>query len=337
MVKSLAADCGFVACGVTDCEPIDPPVVQRMRRWAHSELSDELGYLRRNEPLRADPQMLLNEARSVLCLALPCNFPAADLPADHGRIARYARGREYHKQAKKRCGKLLEAVRRELEADLVARIFVDSAPVMERSLAVRAGLGWVGRNGCLIVPGAGSFVLLAEVFWSLALPADAPTTRSCEECYQCVRACPGEALCGDGLLDARRCVSWRTEKPGDVPEQFRPAMGASLWGCDICQQVCPHNQAAPVFDEQLLGPDPIADLPLEQVLGWEADDWDRFTRGRALRAAPLEVLQRNAAIAAGNVGSRDLLGPLAELARRRPELAGIVDWAARRITSAPIR
>ncbi len=334
LVKRLAAEAGFAAAGIAPARSLDRRFVDRLQRWVHSPRSAGLAYLRRNEELRADPSRLVPGARNVICLAAGCDPPVED-PGDRaGIVARYARGREYHKHLKKRCRALWRRIEAELAVASTARIFVDSAPVMERSLAARAGLGWIGRNGCLIVPGIGSHVVLAEIVTDLELAPDRPIQGSCGDCGRCLAACPTGALTGDGLLDARWCLSWQSEQTGPVAPEVRAAMGRRIWGCDTCQQVCPHNNGPGPSDPGLSGRRPIAGVGLVELLDWDEAAWDRFTRGRGLRPAGLDVLLRNAALAAGNSGLVELVGPLRRLAARRPGLQSVVAWALGRLGQA---
>ena len=260
-------------------------------------------------------------------------------------VARYARGRDYHTVLKKRCLRLMDRLREHVPG-FEGRAFVDSAPVMERSLAARAALGWIGRNGCLIVPGRGSYVLLCEIVCNLplavrrdegpaALESNGPLAPECGDCDACVKACPTGAIQGDGLVDARRCISYLTiECRGEIPAEHRPRMGGSLFGCDRCQEACPHNRLLPPGDAELApSRPPLGGATPADILRWERDDWDRATRGSACRRATWEMFLRNAAVAAGNSRDPSLVPLLADLARRQPGLRDVCDWASSRLNS----
>lgn len=327
-IKRLALETGFARVGVAGAD--EPPGGERLRSFLDAGYHGEMAYMARNLPKRLCPNRLVPGAASVLCLA------AGYAPGDGGIddapfVARYARGRDYHKVLRSRCLRLIDRVRR-IVGQLSARAFVDSAPVAERALACRAGLGWIGRNGCLVVPGLGSYVLLCEIIWDLPLAADAPIDSQCESCDACVRACPTGAIVGDGLVDARRCISFLTiENRGAIPAGLRGRMDACVFGCDRCQEACPHNRDVPPGDAELLaGGPPLAGASLEEILAWDQDDWDAATRGSATRRASLDMILRNAAIAAGNRGDPSLAGKLQALAERRPELAEVVSWALER-------
>jgi epoxyqueuosine reductase len=287
-------------------------------------------WMARDLARRTSPQRLVPGARSVLCLAVGY-APAGPPAADEALVARYARGRDYHRVLKARCRALVARLRR-LDPAFDGRAFVDAGPVMERTLAHLAGLGWIGRNGCLFAPGLGSYVLLCEIVSNLPLVPDAPIPSRCAECDACVRACPTGALVGDGLVDARRCISYLTiEHGGAVPAALWPGMGTGVFGCDACQAACPHNRDVPPGDEALRSGRPLGGASLAEILAWTDDDWDAATRGRATRRASRAMLLRNAVIAAGNGGDRALAGPLRRLADAGDLPEGLVGWALRRL------
>lgn len=251
---------------------------------------------------------------------------------DRPFVAHYARGRDYHKVLKKRCHRLAGAIR-DVAPEFEGRCFVDTAPLMERGLARLAGLGWIGRNGCLIVPGLGSYVLLAEIVCNLHLVPDEPTEAGCGDCRLCVEACPTGACSGEVLVDARKCLSYLTvEHRGEIAPPYRAAMGARVFGCDTCQVVCPHNRDLPAGDADLLdGREPLGGATLAEMLDWTEPDWDAATRGCATRRAKLEQMLRNVAIAAGNSADITLIEPLRRLRDRHPDLTGSADWALDRL------
>jgi len=289
--------------------------------------------MKANLQKRLCPDLLVPGARSVICLAVGY-APSPGGSASSAPVARYARGRDYHKVLKGRCRRLLARLR-ELDAGFRGRAFVDSGPVMERSLAVRAGLGWIGRNGCLFVPGLGSYVLLCEIICNLPLVPDGPLPAQCHDCSACVEACPTGAIRDDALIDARRCVSYLTiECRGQIDREFWPMIGPAVFGCDRCQEACPHNRGLPVGDVEMLGDmPPLGGAELADILRWSAGDWDLATRGSACRRATREMLIRNAAIAAGNSADPALIEPLRELPSLVPELVGVAEWSLARLAT----
>jgi epoxyqueuosine reductase len=298
---------GFARLGVASSHPVEHADV--FREWLAQDYHAQMSYMARNVKKRLCPAQLVEGARSVLCLAISYapggeetgptpSHPPADARAF---VARYARGRDYHRILKSRCYALMDRIR-SVEPTFRGRAFVDSAPVAERSLAAAAGLGWIGRNGCLIAPGLGSYVLLCEIVSNLDLPPDAPLEGGCEGCNACVRACPTGALLGGGLVDARRCVSYLTiEHRGSICTDLRRGLGHRVFGCDRCQEACPHNHCVPAGDPELTAlRTPLHDLPLAELLDWTETDWDQATRGSPIRRAKYHALLRNAAVASGN-------------------------------------
>ena len=333
-IKALATETGFARVGIAPAEPLAADV---MRRWLDRGFHGQMDYLARNFSKRCNPAELVDGTRSIICLAMPYVSPAA---AGELTVAAYAQGRDYHAALKTMCLNFMDRLSlfcraRGLEA-FSGRAFVDSAPVMEHTLAARAGIGWIGRNGCLTVEGLGSYVLLAEVFCNLSLTPDEPIPDQCGDCGRCREACPTRAFVGDKLIDARRCVSYLTiEHEGDIEPSLRAAIGNRVLGCDECQRACPHNQGlAP--QPNALGDATIAArcgaLTLQAVLRWSRDDWDAFTRGTAMRRCGYEAFLRNAVICAGNSGRRDLAGALAAIKQSCPALQALVEWALGRLS-----
>lgn len=321
-VKELAASTGFARVGITSAGPVGR--FERYRKWLDRRWCGRMDYVRRNLDVRADSRLILQGARSVICLAVGY-APRGAEPAG-AFVARYARGRDYHRVVKSRAGGLMEQFKR-CWPGFCGRAFVDSGPLVERSLAASAGLGWIGKNGCLIAPGLGSYVVLGEIVCNLPLEADGPIQNGCHNCRRCVDACPGGALDGEGLIDARRCVSYLTiEHRGVVEVGHWPAIGQCVFGCDACQQVCPFNNDAPPGDAELTTPVGPGSFHLADILTWSQSDWDLATRGSARRRVKWEGWIRNAAISAGNQAEalgpneRTRLGRMLEALIRRTDL-----------------
>jgi len=325
-VKTAAIEAGFARVGIAPVEAADGEV---FRGWLAHGRHGEMAYLARNVAKRLDPAQLVPGARSVICLAVP--YTPATPPGDT-LVARYARGRDYHRVLKKRCHRLMDRIR-EIAPDFEGRAFVDSAPVMERRLAACGGLGWIGRNGCLIVPGLGSYVLLCEVFCNLSLRPDSPVESACHDCDACVGACPTGALADPPLVDARRCVSYLTiEHHGPIAPELRARMGVRLFGCDACQAACPHNRDLPAGDADVCDvAAPLGGATVADILAWQWEDWDAATRGSACRRASHEMFLRNAAIAAANSGDASLCEALVALRKRCPEMDELISWALERL------
>ncbi len=328
LVLRVAGDLGFCRVGIAPAAPAAH--AGRFRRFLELGYHADMGYLARAPDRRCDPRNLLEGAKSVICLA--CSYaplPGEDTP---GHVARYARGRDYHRALAGRCRKLLAELSR-AAGELACRICVDTSALLERELAASAGVGWIGRNGCLIDARFGSYLLLAEIVTNLPLAPDDPQPNRCGSCRACVQACPTGAIRDDALLDARRCVSYLTiEHRRGIPAEFRAAIGECVFGCDLCQQVCPFNRYCPPGDAELRGPSALAGTPVVEMLLWTGVDWDRLTRGTAARRAKLEMWLRNAAVAAGNGGCEEAAPALERLARRDERaLADAATWALGRL------
>ncbi len=331
---AAARRAGFQLAGVAPAAPVeDYPLYEH---WVQDGLAGPLQYLTDHRAaLRADPRHLLPSARSVLCVGLLYNAPG---PQRHS-VSRYAWGAgDYHDVVRA----LLESVVAEMQAELGPfehRICVDTAPLLERSLARRAGLGWIGRNTCLINEPLGSWFFLGEVLVSLEIPPDAPPPDRCGTCRRCVEACPTQALvpAGNGRyrLDARLCIStWTIEQRGPLPVPAREQTGGLIFGCDICQEVCPWNRRAPFTalpEFQPLHPDP----DLAELARLSAEDFRARFRRTPLWRARYAGLLRNAATAMGNSGDPGYLPALRRLATLEDE--GVREhalWAIRRLEAA---
>ena len=356
-IKAAAQEAGFARVGIASASPA--PHAELLEQWLARGWHADMGYMASNLARRKRPTRLVPGARSVICLAAGyAPHPGGCHPQARRQrrlwvpVARYARGPDYHKVLKRRCCALIDRIRK-LAPSFEGRAFVDSAPIMERSLAAAAGVGWIGRNGCLIAPRLGSYVLLAEIVCNLPLPPDAPLSPQCGDCRRCLAACPTGALHEDGLVDARKCISYLTvEHAGAIDRRLWPQMGTSVFGCDACQEACPHNEDLPPGDPQLVAAGlPLGGAAIAGILSWSQRDWDRATRGSAVRRAKWPRLLRNAVIGAGNLRAA-AEGPGAETVRPpcfdaaavstalhnvrggHPDLAELVDWALSRLKAA---
>ncbi len=329
-VKEAARAAGFHKVGIARAERLDPAALDRV---LEAGAEADMVWLRTQRAQRLDPSRLLPGARSVVALALSYLDPGGEPDAPHGRVARYARGRDYHAVMKR---KLKDLVARLRERDPEVRTFAsaDVAPVMEKVWAARAGLGWVGKNGCLITTDLGSWVLLATVLVDRELAPDAPHPERCGSCAACVPACPTGAIVAPGLVDARRCLSFHTiERRGTIPGDVADRLGPWIFGCDDCQTACPWNAAAEAHADPELRPRAgQAALDLDAMLALTLDDYARRFHGTALARARYEGLLRNALLAAGHAGDPSRL-PAIEAHRDSP-FEGVREasrWAAARL------
>jgi epoxyqueuosine reductase len=342
LLKSWALEAGFDRAGVADLGPLEHG--EALVRWLDRGDQAAMGYLGRRLEARLDPSQIFPGARSVLCVALQYHplhgedgerqpEPKGDL---WRRVARYARGKDYHDVMGARLEALEERVR-EAFPGCETRRYVDTGPVLERELAARAGMGAVGKNTMLLHPEGGSWFLLGELFLSLDLAPDAPLTDLCGSCTLCLEACPTGALPEPYRLDSNRCISfWTIEHRGALPPEARRMVGGWVFGCDVCQEVCPWN-AAPegtegaVHPEMELPPE-RAELDLARLLRLPREEYVERFRGSPMKRAKLEGLQRNAAVAMGNRLESRYAAPLADALREgEPLVRGHAAWALGRI------
>lgn len=304
---------GFDRAGVARLEPAAGGGA--LLRWLSRGEQAEMEYLARRVEARLDPRRILaTGARSVLCVALDYH-PLDGEPEVEGdlwrRVARYARGEDYHDVMGRRLERLEARVAAAFPG-IGTRRYVDTGPVLERELAAKAGLGAVGKNTNLLHPEHGSWFLLGELFLTLDVAPAAPVTDLCGTCTRCLDACPTDALVEPYRLDARRCISyWTIEHRGPIPATIRPQLEDWVFGCDVCQEVCPVNESAPPARHPELGlPSERAALDLAGLLSLGRDDYVRVFRGSPMKRAKLEGLRRNAAVAMGNRGDERYLEPL---------------------------
>jgi epoxyqueuosine reductase len=316
---------GFALAGVCDAAP-DGADLARLREWLDAGKHGSMGYMAEQAAARLDPSRVLAGARSVVMVA-DQYAPRGDTDrpgAGMGRVARYARGRDYHLVMKKRLHDACDALAARFPGESF-RAFVDTAPVLERPYAARAGLGWTGKNTLLIHPRRGSYLLLGGILTTLHLappPEQAAVTDHCGACTRCIDACPTGAITGRSV-DARRCISYLTiERRLPIAPEFHSAIGDWLYGCDVCQEVCPHNSRRPDGPGEKIRPGfapRLTGFDLLAVLGWGEGDRRAAFESSAMKRATLAMMKRNAVIVAGNQlragaatpGLRERLGQLA--------------------------
>jgi len=303
-VRELARRCGFELAGATPAIPAADRA--RYHQWVGAGFAGEMRYLTdRRAAVRDDPRNLLASAQSVVCVGKLYGTPHSA----RGWISRYARGEDYH-GVMRRGLRRLDALLRELAGEgYESRISVDTAPLLERSYARLAGLGWIGRNTCLIHEGTGSWYFLGELLVSIPIAGDAacaPPPDRCGTCRRCIDACPTGAIAPEGGVDARRCISYLTiELRGAIPEDLRAPLGGHVFGCDICQDVCPWNRRAP---ETAGAP------PLEDMAALSEAEFARRFGGTAVERARYSGFLRNVAVAMGNSRNPEFRAPLEKLA-----------------------
>jgi epoxyqueuosine reductase len=315
-IKAEARRLGFDACGIAPAA--SHPELTFFSEWLDRGFAGTSAYLHRTAALRADVRHVLPSARTVIATATVYN---ADRPysiecTDPGRaqIARYAWGDDYHDVIGRRLDSLVGWMQSASPEPFDCRAYVDTGPVQERVYAQHAGIGWIGKNTCLIHPELGSWIFLAEIVCSLALDTDAPSFDQCGTCALCIEACPTQAIVGPGVLDSNRCISYLTiELKGEIPDAERPAIGSHVYGCDICQEVCPWNAVAPRSDDPAWQPRDAWDGVSLETLGAVPDSQlAEALRGSAMRRAKIGGLRRNIAAALQNRAARPGEDPVAQ-------------------------
>jgi epoxyqueuosine reductase len=310
-----------------------PPHEKSFAEWLRHGFAGEMEYLLRSEQARRDPQTLMPWAVSVVSVGMnyftPFVRPEVSSEA-RGWISRYAWGDDYHEMMKSKLEELLGCVRAMRGGQVEGRIFVDSGPVLERDAAGRAGIGWIGKNTHIISPKRGSWFFLGELFLSLPLAYDQPIRERCGKCDLCLKACPTGAFVGPYVLDARRCISYLTiELKGSIPVHFRPLIGNHVFGCDICQEICPYNVKARPTNEPCFAPRPGLYAPdLIPLLSLTAEEFRRRFHNSPIRRAKRRGLLRNVAVALGNSKCREAVPALVRaLADEEPLVRGHAAWA----------
>ena len=342
-IKEKARQLGFILAGVTLPEP--PPHYSTFENWLAQGHHGTMNYLaeERSRLRRADPKQILPECKSILVLATPYSSPAGRGMSEGqgegentitGNIASYARGIDYHDILPARMKELVQFIEGQVGGPVKNRWYTDTGPILERDLAQRAGIGWIGKNTCLIHPKQGSYFLLSEIFLDLALEPDPPfTTDHCGTCTRCIHACPTACILPNRTLDATRCISYLTiELKDDIPVELRDKLGDWVFGCDICQQVCPWNRFAPEGDPAFDAKTPLPSLTEELTLTPQAFN-QRFKLSPVKRAKRRGYL-RNVAVALGNAGDMHVLPVLQNaLNDEEPMIREHAQWAINKITS----
>ncbi|HQY89422.1 MAG TPA: tRNA epoxyqueuosine(34) reductase QueG [Tepidisphaeraceae bacterium] len=293
LVKQKARAVGFDLCGIASVEP--SARADHFRAWLDAGKAGEMSYLANRFDERIDPRKYFPAARSAICVAL--NYfvePKQSSNQSHDlKIASYARGLDYHEHVKDRLWMISDWLC-ELVPEVQTRCATDTAPIMERELAARAGIGWIGKNTMLIHPSVGSFTFLGTIFTSLELPIDEPMDDHCGTCTRCIDACPTQAI-EPYTLDARRCISYLTiEHRTEIAPELKSKLSNWVFGCDICQDVCPHNRKVPISTLEETKPRVPSTISREKILDLTDDDFRAFTRKTSMRRVKLPQFKRNA-------------------------------------------
>ena len=345
-IKDKARQLGFILAGVTTPEP--PPHYSAFENWLTQDHHGTMNYLadERSRTRRANPLEILPECKSILVLAMPYNPPSRAERSDSedeagrwagnevgARIASYAHGNDYHDILPARMKELVQFMEEQVGGPIKNRWYTDTGPILERDLAQRAGIGWIGKNSCLINPKQGSYFLLSEIFLDLALEPDSSfVSDHCGTCTRCIQACPTDCILPNRTLDARRCISYLTiELKDDIPIELREKIGDWVFGCDICQMVCPWNRFAPEGDSAFADKEPPHSLTEELTLTPQTFN-QRFKRTPIQRAKRRGYL-RNVAVVLGNTGDMHALPVLRQnaLNDKEPMIREHANWAIEQI------
>ncbi|KGD74156.1 tRNA epoxyqueuosine(34) reductase QueG [Pantoea vagans] len=303
-IKQWGLDLGFQQVGITDTDlSAEEP---RLQEWLDKQYHGEMAWMARHGMMRARPHELLPGTLRVISVRmnyLPAKAAFASTLKNPrlGYVSRYALGRDYHKVLRNRLKKLAEMIQQYCD-ELNLRPFVDSAPLLERPLAAKAGLGWTGKHSLILNREAGSWFFLGELLIDIPLPVDSPQQEQCGRCVACMTICPTSAIVEPYVVDARRCISYLTiELEGAIPEEFRPLMGNRIYGCDDCQLICPWNRYGQLSDESDFSPRAALHAPeLLDLFQWDEAKFLRITEGSAIRRIGHLRWLRNIAVALGN-------------------------------------
>lgn len=308
-IREEAFKLGFSAVGMAPAD-YDPVGHDKILQWLNKGYQAGMDYMLRAPRMRYDPGLGMSFPGSVIVCALNYYTESKD-DSKKGYISIYARGENYHRVIKDKletlCGKI-----KKLSGDFRAKIFVDSSPVGEKALAVKAGIGFIGRNGMVIIPGVkkapgkppgGSFHFLGGIITDLNLEPDNPGTGTCGKCRKCIEACPTDAIAGDGIIDASRCISYHTtQNKSAIPDDIAGKMGNMIFGCDICQLVCPYNKKSVTTTvEKFMPRRELTDLDLETLKDITEDEFDARFKGNSIEDIDYAMFKRNVAIARDNV------------------------------------
>ncbi len=331
-IKIWAHELGFDKVGIADVDLSEHE--HELQRWLDAGYHGDMDWMARHGMMRARPNELLPGTVRIISARmhyLPehAQFASTLNNPNLGYISRYAMGRDYHKVVRNQLKKLGEKIQSEVEG-LQFRPFVDSAPILERPLAQNAGLGWTGKHSLILDQEVGSWFFLGELLVDIPLPIDNPSTNQCGNCKACITSCPTNAILADGVIDARKCISYLTiEYSGIIPEEYRKAIGNRIYGCDDCQLVCPWNRNAPLTEQRDFERRPIFNnSELTTLFSWDEKTFQKNLEGSPIRRIGHEQWLRNISIAMGNAPySTSIITALEMRKDFSPLLDVHIDWA----------
>ena len=331
-IKGKARGLGFDLVGVAPLGPFPEAVFYP--KWIESGYAGEMQYLERQKAAKMQPESILPGARSVIVCAMNYNVPQPRTRYHRMRawISRYAWGEDYHDTVQKKLAELAAWI--EQNSPQRTKAYVDTGPLLERVYAKYAGVGWFGKNTCIINQKAGSWLFLGCILTSLDLECDTPVPDRCGTCTRCLDACPTGAILEPYVLDSRKCIAYTTiELRGEIPEADRAGIGQHLFGCDICQDVCPWNARAPHSGNPAFEPKPGLFWPeIDRLLSLGEDEWRQMIRGTAMKRAKVKGLMRNLMVVVGNSGVREFLPRLDKFMSHEDEqVRSHARWAANKL------
>jgi epoxyqueuosine reductase len=294
LIKNEAKRIGFLSCGISKATFLETEA-PRLENWLNNQMHGQMSYMENHFDKRLDPTLLVDGAKSVISLLLNY-YPSEKQNQDSYKISKYAYGQDYHFVIKEKLSQLLYYIQTEI-GDVSGRAFVDSAPVLDKAWAAKAGLGWIGKNSNLLTKQVGSFYFIAELIIDLDLEYDYPTTDHCGSCTACIDACPTDAIVTPYVVDGSKCISYFTiELKENIPIEMKGKLDDWAFGCDVCQDVCPWNKFSKPHQEPLFNPNP-------EILSFSKKDWEEITqdtfnkvfKNSAVKRTKLEGLKRNVA------------------------------------------
>jgi len=333
-VKQWGIEMGFDAVGISDTHLKEHE--QHLHNWIDKGMQGDMSYMHKHGLKRSRPELLVEGTRRVISARMdyaPADIQSAEKQLEvsqTGYISRYALGRDYHKVVRARLKQLAKRIDQEI-GEYGYRVFTDSAPVLEKAIAEKAGLGWIGKHSNLLDSKTGSWFFLGEIYVDLPLPIDKPASNHCGTCERCIDICPTQAIVAPYQVDARLCISYLTiELKGAIPKELRGKLGNRIYGCDDCQFVCPWNKFAQTTKESDFTPrEELTDRHLLELFAWTKDDFLKKTQGTAIRRIGYESWLRNIAVALGNADKDQAI--IAALRKKRssasPLLQEHIDWA----------
>ena len=293
LIKDKAKELGFISCGISKADFLEQEA-PRLEKWLNQNLNGKMAYMERNFDKRLDPRLLVPDSKSVISLLFNYYTNKKQEDNQSPKISTYAFGEDYHFVIKRKLKELMNYIKSKI-GDVGGRVFVDSAPIMEKAWASKSGLGWIGKNTNLISKKTGSFFFIAEVIVDLELEYDSATTDHCGSCTKCIDACPTEALIAPYQIDGSKCISYLTiELKDQIPNEFKDKMDNWAFGCDVCQTVCPWNRFANEHEEESF-------TPKEELLKMTKNEWNEITeevfdkvfKNSAIKRTKFDGLKRN--------------------------------------------